>query len=149
VLTPDLGAVTHGRWPAYSSAARESGVVAVFAFPLNIGAAVLGVLDVYSHLPGSLSRQQVASALTSAQSATEIILDGHLVSADGRLDHDLSTALELRAEIYQAQGMVVVDLGVDAAEALARMRAHAFGNDISLLDLARDIICGFVLPTDD
>jgi hypothetical protein len=45
--------------------------------------------------------------------------------------------------------MVVVDLEVDAAEALARMRAHAFGNDIPLLDLARDIISGFVLPVDE
>jgi hypothetical protein len=149
VLTPDLRAVTDGRWPAYSSAARESGVAAVFAFPLNIGAVVLGVLDVYADLPGSLSHQQVATALTSAQVATEIILDGHLVSSDGRLGHDLSNAFEHRAEIYQAQGMVVVDLGVDAAEALARMRAHAFGNEIPLLDLARDIISGFVLPVDE
>ena len=52
-------------------------------------------------------------------------------------------------EIYQAQGMVVADLGVDPAEALARMRAHAFGNEMPLLDLARDIISGFVLPVDD
>ena len=149
VLTPDLGAATDGRWPAYASAARESGVVAVFAFPLQVGAVVLGVLDVYADLPGSLSDEQVATALTSAQTATEIILDGHLVSSDGRLDRDLSTALDHRAEIYQAQGMVMVDLGLDPAEALARMRAHAFGNDILLLDLAGDIISGFVLPVDD
>lgn len=149
VLTPDLRAVTDGRWPAYASAARESGVVAVFAFPLQVGAVVLGVLDVYGDLPGSLTDQQLGTALTSAQAATEIILDGHLVSADGRLDHDLSTAFEHRAEIYQAQGMVMVDLGVDPVEALARMRAHAFGNDIPLLDLAHDIISGFVLSVDD
>ncbi len=149
VLTPDLRAVTDGRWPAYSSAARESGVVAVFAFPLQVGAVVLGVLDVYADLPGSLTDQQVASVLVSAQAATEIILDGHLVSPDGRIDHGLSTALEHRAEIYQAQGMVMVDLGVDPAEALARMRAHVFGNNISLLDLAHDIISGFVLAVDD
>jgi hypothetical protein len=149
VLTPDLAAVTHGRWPAYASAARDSGVVAVFAFPLHIGAVVFGVLDVYKDVSGSLSEEQVAAALTSAQLATEIILDGHLVSADGRLARDLSTALEQRAEIYQAQGMVVVDLDVDLAQAMARMRAHAFGNDIPLIDLARDIISGFHLPVDE
>ena len=149
VLTPDLRAVTHSRWPAYASAARELGVVGVFAFPLHVGAVVLGVLDVYADMPGSLSEKQVAAALTTAQLATEIILDGHLVSTDGRLDRDLSTALEHRVEVYQAQGMVVSDLGVDPVEALARMRAHAFGNEIPLLDLARDIISGFVLPKDD
>jgi signal transduction protein with GAF and PtsI domain len=148
VLTPDLRSVTHGRWPAYTSAAREAGLAAVFAFPLHLGAVVLGVLDVYADRPGSLSEKQVAAALTCAQLATEILLDGDLVTADGRPNRDLSTALDHRAEIYQAQGMVMVDLGVDPAVALARMRAHAFGNERPLIDLARDIVAGFVLPVD-
>ena len=148
VLTPDLRSVTHHRWPGYSSAAIEAGVAGVFAFPLHVGAVVLGVLDVYTDQPGSLSQQQVAAALTRAQLATEILLDGDLVSVGGRLDRDVSTVLDHRAEIYQAQGMVVVDLNVDLAEALSRMRAHAFGNEMPLIDLARDIIAGFVLPVD-
>jgi len=148
VLTPDLRSVTHRRWPGYSSAAIESGVAGIFAFPLHVGAVVLGVLNVYTAQPGSLSQEQVAAALTRAQLATEILLDGDLVSAGGRLDRDVSTVLDHRAEIYQAQGMVVVDLKVDLAEALSRMRAHAFGNEMPLIDLARDIIAGFVLPVD-
>ena len=51
-----------------------------------------------------------------------------------------------RAEVHQAQGMVMVDLGVDLADALVRMRAHAFAVGIPLIDLARAIIAGFVLP---
>ena len=148
VLTPDLRSVGHGRWPAYTSAAREAGLAAVFAFPLHIGAVVLGVLDVYAEQSGSLSEKQVATALTCAQAATEILLDGDLVTADGRPERDLSTTLDHRAEIYQAQGMVMVDLGVDPAGALSRMRAHAFGNELPLIDLARNIISGFVLPVD-
>jgi len=149
VLTPDLRAVADGRWPGYSTAALDAGVGAVFAFPLHVGAVILGILDVYADQPGSLSQEQVAAALACAQQATEILLDGDLVSTDGRLDRDLSTVLNHRAEIYQAQGMVLVDLGVDPAEALTRMRAHAFGNDKPLIDLAREIISGFVLPVDD
>ena len=38
--------------------------------------------------------------------------------------------------------------GVDLAEALVRMRAHAFAQGIPLIDLARAIIDGFVLPPD-
>lgn len=149
VLTPDLRSVTRGRWPGYSSAALESGVGAVFAFPLHVGAVVLGVMDVYADRPGSLSREQVAAALTCAQAATEVLLDGDLVTTDGWPDRDLSTALDHRAEVYQAQGMVMVDLGADPVDALARMRAHAFGNDKPLIDLARDIIAGLVLPMDE
>ena len=42
--------------------------------------------------------------------------------------------------------MVTVDLGVDLAEALALMRAHAFGRDLTLLDVARELLAGGRLP---
>ena len=100
---------------------------AVFAFPLHVGAASFGVLDVYAEQPGSLSVEQEAMALTFAQIATEILLDGDLTTPDGQLDPGLSTALDGRAEIHQAQGMVVVDLGIRpcsgaGTDACARLR---------------------------
>ncbi len=149
VLTPDLRSVIDGRWPGYSSAMLDAGVGAVFAFPLQVGAVVLGVMDVYADRAGSLSQEQAAAALTCAHLATEILIDGDLFSTDGRLNRDLSTVLDHRAEIYQAQGMVVVDLGVEPAEAMSRMRAHAIVTGQPLIDLARAIISGFVLPGDD
>ena len=38
--------------------------------------------------------------------------------------------------LYQAQGMVMVQLGVDLAEAMARLRAHAYAVDRRLADVA-------------
>jgi hypothetical protein len=149
VMTPDLRSVPGGRWPGYATASLDAGVRGVFAFPLQIGAARLGVLDVFAEEAGSLSDEQVAIALTFAQIATEILLDGDLITPAGELEPGLATALDYRSEIYQAQGMVMVDLGVDLAEALARMRAHAFSHGIALIDLARDIIDGYVLGEDD
>ena len=58
----------------------------------------------------------------------------------------LVEALERRGEIHQAQGMVMVDLGVDLAEALTLLRAHAFSRGLSLLDVAREIVAGGRLP---
>jgi GAF domain-containing protein/ANTAR domain-containing protein len=149
VLTPDLRAIPDGRWPGYAPAALASGVGAVFAFPLHVGAVTFGVLDVYADRPGSLSVEQEVWALTFAQIATEILLDGDLTTANGELDPGLSTALDSRAEIHQAQGMVVVDLGIDPAMALARMRAHAFAHNRPLIDLAREIIDGLRLEEGD
>jgi hypothetical protein len=149
VLTPDLREVPGGRWPGYASAALSSGVHAIFAFPLHVGAASFGVLDAYAERPGSLSIEQEAMALTFAQIATEILLDGDLTTPYGKLDPGLSTALDGRAEIHQAQGMVVVDLGIPPAQALARMRAYAFASGTPLIELARKIIDGLTLSDDD
>ncbi|MDQ6642426.1 MAG: GAF and ANTAR domain-containing protein [Actinomycetota bacterium] len=142
VLTPDLRSAAGRRWPGYSAAAIEAGVGAVFAFPLHVGGVGLGVLDVYRDRPGSLGEEEVAMALTFAQIATEILLDGGLTTIDGNLVHELATALDYRAEIHQAQGMLMVSLGVSLEESLVRMRAHAFAHGRPLIDLAREIIAG-------
>lgn len=142
VLTADLQAAATRRWPGYGPAAREWGVGAVFAFPLNVGAAGLGVLDVYADQPRFLTDEQLAMALTFAEIATGVILDGQAITTDGQLTPGLHLVLDYRSEIYQAQGMVMVQLGVSLAEALARLRAHAFASDLDLADLARDILAG-------
>ena len=46
----------------------------------------------------------------------------------------------LSAEIYQAAGMVTVQLDVDITEALARMRAYAYAEERPLSEVARDIV---------
>jgi hypothetical protein len=132
VLTPDLGA-DGGRWPGYTSTAIEAGVEGVFAFPLQVGALCLGVLDVYAARSGSLSDEQIATTLTATRRAIEILLDG----APG-----LGDEIDQRAEIYQAQGMLMAARGIDAAEALARMRAHAFAHGQQLHALALFILAG-------
>lgn len=149
VLTPDLRSAAVRGWPGYAPAALSSGVSAVFAFPLHVGGVGFGVLDVYADRAGSLRSEQVTMALTYAQIATEIMLDGALTTAEGDLEPGLSTALDYRAEIYQAQGMVVSDLAVSPAEALTLMRARAFAGDRPLIDLARDILGGYRLPAED
>lgn len=142
VLTADLQSREADRWPGYSAAAQEVGVRAVFAFPLHIGAATFGVLNVYVERPGPLNYQQLTMALTFAEIATEVLLDDETPSEDGRLHLGVETVLNYRAEIYQAQGAVMVELDVSLAEALVRMRAYAFANDQSLAVLASEIMSG-------
>lgn len=139
VLTSDLAVEGTALWPGYASTAVAGGVTGVFAFPLQVGAMCLGVLDVYAVRPGSLSEKQLAATLNFARVATEILLDG----APG-----LGDAIDCRAEIYQAQGMIMVARDLGAAEALARMRAHAFARDLPLLTLALGILAGHD-PLDD
>jgi hypothetical protein len=140
VLEADLERGGMNRWPAYAAAAHREGVRAVFAFPLQIGAARLGVLDVYREHAGSLSAEAIAQALTFADVATEMLLDGQEHAEPGRIDLGLDEAMEYRFEVLQAQGMAMVQLGVSLGDALARMRAYAFAQDLSLSRVARDVV---------
>jgi len=142
VLTSDLERAFH-RWPGYVSAALAEGVRATFAFPLMVGAARFGVLHLYSSEVRTLTTQEIATCLVLTELATGIVLDALAPAGDpGPLDVPLLGAADRHAQIYQAQGMVMVRLGISLHEALARMRAHAFATDQDLADLAADILAG-------
>ena len=140
VLVPDLGGDRPLRWIGYAPAALEQGVRAVFAFPLQIGAARLGVLDVYRDTPGMLSSAALRKALTFAEIALWILLDGQAATPSERPVEGLESAVESRSELFQAQGMVMIQLGVSLAEAMSRLRAHAYAHHRKLGDVARDVV---------
>jgi len=139
VLVPDLSQAATTTWPGYGPAAHDHGVRAVFAFPLQIGAARIGALDVYRNEPGALSSWALSRALTYADVAMQTVLEEQeAVAGDG--DPLWTDGDHTQFEVYQAQGMVMIQLGVDATEALSRIRAYAYANDLRLDQVAEDII---------
>lgn len=142
VLVYDLTS-TDGRWPGFVTGATARGIGAVYAFPLQVGAVRLGVLTCYSGHPRALARHELSVCATYAEVATGYLIDqtsATAASADGR--GFLADSVQIRTAVYQAQGMVMVDLAVSLAEALARLRATAFADGISLNELADDIVAG-------
>jgi GAF domain-containing protein len=142
VFVPDVDGLGGSRWPGYTPALQEHGVKAVFAFPLRIGAVKLGTLDVYRDTVGTLDDRAVAQAVAFSTAATTALLDGE-ARPQGRgagTDASRDELLSGSAEIYQAQGMVQVQLGVKLDEAMARLRAYAYAHDRAVRDVARDIV---------
>jgi hypothetical protein len=137
VLVPDLADGAMSRWPGYTFAVLDAGIRAVFAFPLQVGAARLGVLVVFRALSGAMSRPELGQALTVADQVVTTLLDGQEQTTE--VD-ELDEAFEHRAALFQAQGMVMVQLGISLAEALARIRAHAYATDRPLSEMAADIV---------
>jgi hypothetical protein len=139
VLIPDLR-LSDGRWPGFSSAAIERGIGAVFAFPLQLGAVRFGVLTCVRAEAGSLGKRELSAGLIFAEVATELLLDSS--PTGDHPDPQLHAAMHAHDEVYQAQGMVMVDLAVPLDVALARMRAVGFAEGASLQELSADIVAG-------
>lgn len=138
VLEPDLAQVPWQRWPVFTPAALELGVLAVFAVPLQIGAIRLGVLLAHRDACGPMGAGVLTDMLVFADAATEALL--------GRDPAGLASfwlpgrPAGYRAEIHQATGMISVQLRVSQGEALVRMRAHAFSQQRELAEIAADIV---------
>ena len=140
VLQPRLAETGPARWPGFADGALESGVRAIFAFPLQVGGIRVGVLDLYRDVEGELNPRQLAMSLTFADAATLLLL--RLQARTGLRDTDpgLVDMVDHRAEVHQATGMVSVQAMLGLAEALVLLRAHAFAAERPLLDVARSVI---------
>jgi hypothetical protein len=140
VLVPDVAAAA-SRWPGFALLASGQGLGAVFSFPLHEGAVCFGVLELYDVQPRRLTAEEMARATALVRIATQRLLEPHAMGRLGHLEDGVSESLE-RAVVYQAQGMVMVDLGVTLEEAMVRMRGRAFSENLSLDELARRIVNG-------
>ncbi len=135
VLVPDLDDAREHRWPAYSPAVLGVGVHGVFALPVAVANASIGVLDLFRHEPGQLTRATLTGGLLAARLAAVPLLDlvashadwAATTEQDGGPDAGWSQLASLeRVEVYQATGMLMELMDVAPAEALVRLRAHAF-----------------------
>jgi len=161
VLVTDLLAQTDSvsprdRWPAFVAAALELDLRAIFAYPLVLGAADVGMLVMYNREPVVLDPSSRAAALRLADAAALALLDllhgasgadgangsGGTEMADGAGVMHGPIALDgfFRSDVYQAAGMTMVQLGVSIEVALARIRGYAFAREVPVLDVARAIV---------
>ena len=145
ILVVDLADPEEARWPAYGPAMLAHQIRGVFAMPVLVAGEYVGALDLFCAEPGRLRTEQLAGAVAAAELAAIPVLD--LINADLQAavsDPNSDAWAELnalsRAEVSQATGMVMAQLGIDAAEALVRLRAHAYATDRGAIDVARDIL---------
>ncbi len=145
VMAADLADPGEARWPAYRPALLSQQVRAVYAMPVLVAGQYLGALDLFCHRPGRLDADQFAGALMAADLAALPLLD--LFSTDleaGVNDPDSDAWAELyaltRADVSQATGVLMAQLEVGAAEALVRLRAHAYATETSATEVARAIL---------
>ena len=148
VLVPDLADTTDpvvARWQTFAGPAVQAGVRAVYAFPLRIGAITFGVIDLCRSTPGALTEPEHNHALLVADTAARAVLDMHTASPTDDATNLLTGQHAHRSEfhliqVYQAAGMMMIQLEVAIDVALLHLRAYAFARDRPIGDVARDVV---------
>lgn len=144
VLVPDLKLTSDPRWPIYAAAAARTSARAAYAFPLQIGAIAIGVLDLYRVDKGLLEGEQLAGALMAADAALWSLLGLRAgigvddAQADGA--RWLTQGRRTHRSVHQATGMIMVQAETDAEAALATLRAFSFVNARLIDDVAADVV---------
>ncbi len=142
VLCSDLDAADETRWPLFVDAARGLGIHAIFAFPMLMGAALVGVVDLYSTTARTVDRDFASRASHAASRAAHASVQRALHSAAHHASAESPMAPALRREVHQATGMILSQLEVSATAAFARLQGHAFATGQPIEEVAREVVLG-------
>ena len=128
------------KWPAFTPVAAKHNIHGVFAFPLRVGTAYLGVLTAYRHSPGQPSAQQYADGLILASLATAELVRHQAGVTSPELADIFEPGLYDQSALQIAAGMVAESLNCPIVVALVRIRARAFSDDKPVSEIARAIV---------
>ncbi|GAA2255119.1 hypothetical protein GCM10010145_23990 [Streptomyces ruber] len=131
------------RWPAFTAATHDTSARAVIAIPLLLGVATTGVMTGYRTTTGLFPMEQRLDLETFAHTALHLLLNTppKALAADTDLEPVPRPDLSLHhAVVHQAAGFLSSRLDIPIADALLRLRAHAFSHNRRLVDVARDVL---------
>ncbi|MGW3117853.1 GAF and ANTAR domain-containing protein [Streptomyces sp. NPDC001107] len=130
------------RWPLFARQAMAVGVQAMYSMPLGSDDGLtVGTLDLYRDTPGVLTEDELRRAqLVAAVMTLALTTLPREETGSGGEEAWLGGLATEHDEVYQAIGMVMAQLGIDADEASARLRARAFAQGRTALEVAHDVV---------
>jgi len=126
--------VSGGPFPLFTELAESiAGPLTVWAIPMHPGGTTIGVVTLY-RAAGELE-QSLDDAQFLADAAGAALLGERAGNGGARF-----AAWSARARVHQATGMIVAQLAISPADALAILRAHAFAESTTLDAMAAEVV---------
>jgi GAF domain-containing protein len=121
------------RWPQYSPAVVEIGVLSGLSFKLYTADRTAGALNLFAFKP---------NAFDAADETTGVVLAAHAAAAilASRQGEQLESALSTRDRIGQAKGIIMERFGVDEVRAFEMLRKLSQDSNTRLIDVAQRVI---------
>jgi GAF domain-containing protein len=121
------------RWPQYSAACVELGVLSGLSFKLYTSSRTAGALNLFAYKP---------NAFSGADETIGVILAAHAAAAllASRQSEQLESALSTRDRIGQAKGIIMERYGVDDVRAFDMLKQLSQDSNTKLTDIADRVI---------
>jgi GAF domain-containing protein len=127
-------------WPAFTAAAREHGVRSVLSTPILAGEAAVGGLNLYSMTVPNFSDDGVRSAALFADQMGVAAARALLYAEGYELAQQLQVAMESRAVIEQAKGILIGEQRVSPQEAFDILRMASQRENRKVRAIAAEIV---------
>jgi GAF domain-containing protein len=121
------------RWPKYSAAAVEMGVLSGLSFKLYTADRTAGALNLFAFKPHAFDGQDETTGVVLAAHAAAAILAS-------RHGEQLESAVSTRDRIGQAKGIIMERFGIDDVQAFDMLRRLSQDSNTRLIDVAQRVI---------
>jgi len=128
------------RWPKFGSRVARLGVHSAVSLPLITSIGVVGALNVYAHPKNAFSERAAELGEMFAVPAAIAVQNAHVLAQAQRLASQLQYALDTRAVVDRAVGILMSRNGGTELQALNRLRALSQHEHARLPAIAQSIV---------
>jgi GAF domain-containing protein len=130
------------QWGRITDVATGQEMRAGLSVPVQLEGGPIGSLDLYSAEPRDWDQAEISAAQVYAALAATLLSQAAAAQVKGRLAEQLQVALEHRARIERAKGMVMMQEGIDDAAAFERLRSVSRSSRRPLIDVVDEVLGG-------
>ncbi|MCA1693419.1 MAG: ANTAR domain-containing protein [Actinobacteria bacterium] len=131
-----------GDFPGFLERAATHGLKSSAAVPLENEGKALGALNLYSRSSDTFDDETIKTAEQFAMLISAALGNIDAYRSAVELAHNLEAAMESRATIEQAKGMIMMERGCTADEAFQTLVAASQARNKKLRDIAIEIVDG-------
>jgi GAF domain-containing protein len=132
---------TETRWPAYVARVVDTGVRSSLSVPLPYQGSTIGALNIYSSRPTAFaSSESLAAGLEVAETIAVAVANADAHWQLTEQARNMRLAMESRAAIEQAKGVLMAQRHVDAEQAFEILREASQRYNRKLRDIAAGIV---------
>jgi GAF domain-containing protein len=138
VSLPDM--TTEERWPDWAARALQAGAHSSLSIGLPIHEQITGALNVYAIKPDAFDSDAIILGQTFAGYAAVALANAHLFDAQASLAQQMQAAMQSRAVIEQAKGIIMGSRRCTADEAFAILTRISQDTNRKLRDVAAALV---------
>jgi GAF domain-containing protein len=135
---PDMR--TEGRWPDWATEALKAGAHSSLSIGLPIEEQVTGALNLYATKPEAFDSDAIVLGQTFAGYAAVALANAHLYDTQATLAQQMQAAMQSRAVIEQAKGIIMGSRRCTADDAFAILTKISQDTNRKLRDVAAAVV---------
>jgi len=129
-----------GRWQAFRDSAARHGVLSTLSLPLKTDDTTIGAINLYSETEGAFADDDQRVAEMFATQAAFLLANAQAYWDARLLSENLEQAMESRAQIEQAKGIIMATTGTDADGAFEQLKQQSQHENVKLREIAAEIV---------